>query len=249
MSIAATILPQEDGSLDVTVSGSTGQAWTLQVLPASALILSGFLSVASSSGDGTVNMAFQPTFASGGYFAIVTSSVGTTIPKYIVSAAIDSDPWYRCLQSIASRVTAMGLSGVDARRIKVMKVPVDKGIEKILAEAKLQGVDDGSPAIIVAPVTERRPNGAGNTQVRTLYGCGVYLWQASQIDPELNQSQQMLWRNRLTLEFHEQPFPGVPGILKSTVEPGQIFPFEVWRKQYDLQTLTIRCESCERKVA
>ncbi len=247
--LAVTIIPNTDGSLDVHVTGDVGVAWELFVSEASLRSSAGFQSIGSGIGTGKHIIVPSPSLSQGGYFGYLASATEVSKVVYFAAANAAQDIWYLAMVSIAARITALGLAAVDSRRIEVRKIPVDNYLEKILLNAMKQGKRDGSPAIIISPVVETRNSSSqSNRSIRTRYGCRVSMFRGNSGEPIADHESQLGWRTKITKEFDHQPFPGVPGVFHSTVEPGQVFPLEAWLKQYDVQSVVIRCEACEERT-
>lgn len=154
------------------------------------------------------------------------------------------DPWYDSMTTIRARIIALDL-GIDPARIVVQKVPVDFGLVRVAAQAQTPGVRDGSLGVVISPITERLGRASStNHRIRSSFGVAVTIWAANEMSPTANLEQSLTIRNAILREFDEASLPEVPEIVRTYVEPGQLFPLGSWKAGFDVQSITIRCDAC-----
>lgn len=238
-----TAIDNADGTITVNVGSSSG-AWTVYQTALNKLSAGlVWASLLTGSGDGTQNV----TIDDGSYLLYGADSAGVTAPIYIAADSGAPDVWERCLVAIRDQIVALGLVGIDSRRIVNRKVPLTHFLPKINPESLGKDVDDAAPAIIVSPVPEQRNRSEQlNKMMKTGYRGRVSIFEAHHDDPADNRPKHLKWRNQITKAFDGQILASVTEVSQCFVEPGQLYPLDSWTsRKKDAQSVVITCQTWE----
>lgn len=197
-------------------------------------------SEATRTGNGTASL----TLATGFYWAYVASeyddSYAISEPVYFVVTDGEDAILTAILQACKSRIELLALSGLAS-------VVIQKKLnERLIGEGKQFAL----PACILAPMNWASPANAGtNEEDDCTYSIACVFFSADNQVTGVDEKdeRQFLWLQKTAWAFRQQRLPGVPTIIRTEVQPGEITVDEAWKDGLHASALLLKFISREER--
>jgi hypothetical protein len=128
------------------------------------------------------------------------------------------------MEHIQAEIVSLDLVGIPNGGVLIQKRLSDQ-------EKYLLASPNNYPVILIAPETETiQPNGGTNIEDDIGYPVSVVILDDDSYDQELNFDRDLLWREQIIRNLHNQRAAGVPSIRRLTVTPGAVIDPATWSK-------------------
>lgn len=146
----------------------------------------------------------------------------------------------RCLYAVRDVVRGLNLKGVPRLSIQVMKVP---DVSRLYGSGRRYAW----PAVVIHPIgAETMDPAAGNNRRDDVgYPCNVSIFEKDNQKLQANLGRHLEWREKICRGLRHQDLPRVPEVIRVTIEPGPIGPYELWKTGLFATTILARCLSRE----
>lgn len=192
----------------------------------------------SRVGDGTLELDLDP----GHYFVMaktVTDNGYATSPVIHLVVTDGEDAYLTAiLEAAKARIELLALSGLAS-------VVIQKELNERLIGA---GKEFALPACILAPMNWASPANAGtNEQDDCTYSIACVFFSADNqvTGVDAKDERQFLWLQKTAWAFRQQRLPGVPTIIRTEVQPGEITVDEAWKDGWHASALLLKFISRE----
>lgn len=192
----------------------------------------------SRVGDGTVELSLPP----GHYFALaktVTDNGYATSPVvHLVVTDGEDAVQTAILDAAKARIELLALS-------ELASVVIQKKLnEEVIGEGK----EFPLPACMLAPISVASPANAGtNEQDDVTYTVACLFFSADNLVTGVDEKdeRQFLWLQKVAKAFRNQRLPGVPSVVRTEVQPGEITATEAWKAGWHASALLLKFTSRE----